>query len=117
LIDPDDQIVQLLSYEGIFRASSGPAAGLDSTDIGVLEPGNTALSQSLQLQGQRTVYQDFTWVGPMASSYGVPNQQQTFLREPGPITACLSPPEDAPVTAISSVQGTTGQTPLVDHTG
>jgi len=114
LVDAAGQVVQLLSYEGAFRASSGPAAGLDSTDIGVLEPGNTAQGQSLQLQGQGTVYQDFTWVGPAASSYGAPNQEQTFLREPGPVTACLAPPEDAPVTAIASVQGTTDQSPLVD---
>ena len=115
LVDADDQVVQLLSYEGAFRASSGPAVGLDSTDIGVLEPGNTALNQSLQLQGQGTVYQDFAWIGPAASSYGAPNQQKIFLRGSGPVTACPSPPEDAPVTAISSVQGTTGQSPLVDH--
>jgi len=114
LVDADDQVVQLLSYEGAFRASSGPAAGLDSTEIGVFEPGNTALNQSLQLQGQGTVYQDFTWIGPAASSYGAPNQQQILLREPGPVTACPSPPEEATVTPISSVQGTTGQSPLLD---
>ena len=89
LVDADDRVVQLLSYEGAFRASSGPAAGLDSTDIGVSEPGNTAQEHSLQLQGQGTVYQDFTWVGPTASSYRAPNQQQIFLREPGPVTAAL----------------------------
>ena len=86
--------MQLLSYEGAFRPSSGPAAGLDSTDIGVLEAGNTPQDQSLQLQGQGTVCQEFTWAGPAASSYGVPNQQQTFLREPGPVAACPAPPED-----------------------
>lgn len=114
LVDADSQVVQRLSYEGAFRASNGPAAGLDSTDIGVLEAGNTAQGQSLQLQGQGTVYQAFTWIGPAASSYGAPNKQQTFLREPGPVIACPTPPEDAPVTAISSVQGTSGQSPLVD---
>ena len=45
LIDAHGQVVQLLSYEGAFRASSGPAAGLDSTDIGVSDPA-TRLSDS-----------------------------------------------------------------------
>jgi predicted extracellular nuclease/endonuclease I len=106
--------VQLLSYEGAFRAGSGPAAGLDSTDIGVSEPGNTPVGQSLQLTGQGTVYQDFAWAGPTPSSYGAPNQQQIFAVEPEPVTACPAPPEDAPVTTISAVQGTTDQSPLVD---
>jgi hypothetical protein len=51
LVDAAGQVVQLLSYEGACRASSGPAAGLDSTAIGVLE-GNTTQGQSLQLQGR-----------------------------------------------------------------
>ena len=114
LVDADGQIVQLLSYEGAFRAGSGPAAGLDSTDIGVSEPGNTAIGQSLQLTGQGTVYQDFAWAGPSPSSYGAPNQQQTFATESGPVTACPAAPEDVPVTAISAVQGATDQSPLVD---
>jgi predicted extracellular nuclease len=114
LVDADGQVVQLLSYEGVFRAGSDAAAGLDSTDIGVLEPGNTPVGQSLQLTGQGTVYQDFAWAGPASSSYGAPNQQQTFAMEPGPVTACPAPPENAPVTTISAVQGTTDQSPLVD---
>jgi hypothetical protein len=55
LVDAAGQVVQLLSYEGAFRAASGPAAGLDSTDIGVSEPGNTVIGQSLQLTGQGRV--------------------------------------------------------------
>ena len=112
LVDADGQVVQLLSYEGAFRAGSGPAAGLDSTDIGISEPGNTPVGQSLQLTGQGKVYQDFAWAGPSPSSYGAPNQQQTFATEPGPVTACPAPPEDVPVTTISAVQGTTDQSPL-----
>jgi hypothetical protein len=64
LIDADGQVVQLLSYEGAFHANRGPAAGLSSTDIGVSEPGNTPVGQSLQLTGEGRVYEDFTWVGP-----------------------------------------------------
>jgi uncharacterized protein len=68
----------------------------------------------LQLTGQGTVYQDFAWAGPSPSSYGAPNQQQTFATEPGPITACPAAPDDVPVTAISAVQGTTDQSPRND---
>ena len=114
LIDAHGQVVQLLSYEGAFSASSGPAAGLGSTDLGVSEPGNTPVGQSLQLTGQGRVYQDFAWAGPTPSSYGAPNQQQSFATEPGPVTACPAPPENGPVTTISAVQGTTDQSPLVD---
>lgn len=43
-------VVQFLSYEGFFAATSGPALGLTSTDIGVFESGAPANS-SLQLTG------------------------------------------------------------------
>ena len=115
LVDAAGQVVQLLSYEGAFRASSGLAAGLDSTDIGVSEPGNTPVGQSLQLTGQGRVNQDFAWAGPVSSSYGAPNQQQSFATEPGPVTACPAPPENEPVTAIAAVQGTTDLSPLADE--
>src|SRR5918992_634194 len=37
LIDPNGRVVQFLSYEGSFTATSGPAAGLVAQDIGVAE--------------------------------------------------------------------------------
>ena len=114
LVDADDQVVQLLSYEGAFRATSGSASSLDSTDIGVFESGNTAIGQSLQLTGEGRVYQDFAWAGPTPSSYGAPNHQQVFVGEVPPVTACPAAPDDAPLTMISSVQGPTDQSPLVD---
>jgi hypothetical protein len=46
-------VVQFLSYEGTFTASSGPAAGLTSTSIGVSENGSAPASQSLRLAGWR----------------------------------------------------------------
>jgi uncharacterized protein len=113
LVDAAGQVVQLLSYEGTFSASSGPAAGLASTDVGVSEPGTAPVGQSLQLTGQGSVYQDFAWAGSAPSSYGAPNQQQSF-GEGAPVTACPAPPEDASVTTISAVQGTTDQSPLVE---
>src|SRR5687768_4991847 len=44
-------LIQFLSYEGPFAAVSGPACGITSTDIGVLEAGTEPLGQSLQLTG------------------------------------------------------------------
>ena len=42
--------VQFLSYEGTFAATSGPASGLTSTDIGIAETGSP-VGSSLQLTG------------------------------------------------------------------
>lgn len=42
--------VQFLSYEGVFTAANGPAAGMTSTDIGVAESG-APVGSSLQLTG------------------------------------------------------------------
>jgi uncharacterized protein len=71
-------LVQFLSYEGHFAGVGGPADGVMSTDIGVAEDGSTPLGQSLQLMGSGTTYQDFTWIGPSASSPGAVNTGQTF---------------------------------------
>jgi hypothetical protein len=46
LVDPEGKLVQFLSYEGSFVASGGPAAGLTSTDIGVMEVGNEPAGRS-----------------------------------------------------------------------
>ena len=42
LVDNLGHVVELLSYEGVFTASNGPAAGMTSVDVGVSEPGNAA---------------------------------------------------------------------------
>ncbi len=71
-------MVQFLSYEGVFTAVGGPADGLTSTDIGVAEDGNTLVGDSLQLTGTGLTYDQFTWSGPTASTFGVVNTGQTF---------------------------------------
>ncbi len=55
LVKPDNSVVLFLSYEGSFTATDGPAIGLTSTDIGVLEAGTEALGLSLQLSAVRNV--------------------------------------------------------------
>jgi len=73
-----NQVIQFLSYEGVFQANNGPAQGMFSTDIVVLELGNEAAGLSLQLTGTGQVASDFTWVGPLAQSPGTLNAGQTI---------------------------------------
>ena len=70
-------VVQFLSYEGTFTATNGLANGMLSVDIGVSEAGTTPVGQSLRLSGTGCVYEDFTWNGPAASSFGAINTGQT----------------------------------------
>jgi hypothetical protein len=37
LVDPDGNLLEFLSYEGVVTASEGPASGQESTDIGVVD--------------------------------------------------------------------------------
>ncbi len=48
LVDASNNVVEYISYEGVFAATNGPAAGLTSTDIGALQNGNGPVGQSLQ---------------------------------------------------------------------
>ncbi len=66
LIDASGQVVEFLSYEGTFTATDGPAAGMLSTDIGVLET-SAPVGQSLQRDAAGV------WHGPTANTLGVCN--------------------------------------------
>ncbi|MFG0329990.1 MAG: endonuclease [Phycisphaerales bacterium] len=78
LVDPDDQVVEFISYEGSFTASSGPATGMASTDIGVSESGGTSVGHSLQLSGTGAASADFTWQPPANDTPGAVNNGQTL---------------------------------------
>ncbi len=80
-------VIQFLSYEGTFTATSGPANGLTSTDIAVFENGNEPLGLSLQLVGDGTTYADFTWSAPAGQSPEAVNSGQSFSGESGPTIA------------------------------
>jgi hypothetical protein len=82
-------VMQLLSYEGVFTAVDGPAAGLTSVDIGAAETGTTPLGSSLQLTGTGNLYLDFSWNGPFAASPGTINPGQTFAPVPLPASLWL----------------------------
>ena len=78
LVDAGGAVVQLLSYEGGFTATDGPAAGRAASNIGVSEDVGVTASQSLQLRGTGTRAADFTWAAPSAASFGSCNGGQTF---------------------------------------
>ncbi len=48
LVDPAGQVVEFISYEGVFTPSNGPAAGLASLDIGAAEASSSPIGSSLQ---------------------------------------------------------------------
>jgi plastocyanin len=77
-----DTILQLLSYEGSFSATSGRAAGLSLTDIGVTEGSSTDSLFSLQLGGAGTSYSQFTWQSATASTHNAVNNNQYFCGAP-----------------------------------
>lgn len=67
LVDADGNVVEFLSYEGSIVASSGPALGLRSRDIGASEAGNEAAGMSLQRGG------DEAWSDPIDATFGACN--------------------------------------------
>lgn len=109
LVDAGDNVVQFLSYEGVFTAIGGAADGLSSTDIDVSETSTTAAGFSLQLAGDGSESQDFTWMPAAASSFGALNAGQTFGGSSGGGGG-------ASVTPISTVQGGNASSPLVGAT-
>lgn len=82
---------QFLSYEGTFEAIGGPANGVTSTDIGVMEGSTTEIGQSLQLLGTGAVYSDFIWQEPALETPGELNNGQTFGGTPEPTLIVVSP--------------------------
>ncbi len=60
-------LIEFLSYEGDFVGVGGTADGVTSTDIGVSEPGDTAIGDSLQRED------DGTWAAPTANTSGAAN--------------------------------------------
>ncbi|WP_309645827.1 Calx-beta domain-containing protein [Phenylobacterium sp.] len=98
LVDPNGVVVQLISYEGVFTASNGPANGQTSVDIGVSENGTEAVGQSsLGLVGSGDGYGDFTWTKLTgAPTPGAANAGQTLVGgAPSPPSVSVS---DASVT-------------------
>jgi len=96
LLDASGDVVQFLSYEGVFTTAAG-----ESTDIGVSESGNDLAGLSLQLTGRGDSYGDFTWASPATQTPGEANNDQVFLASGDPL-----PPS---VDCEPSVEATTGE--------
>jgi endonuclease/exonuclease/phosphatase family metal-dependent hydrolase len=74
------QVLQLLSYAGVFTAGNGPAAGMASVSIGVSQTSTTPLNSSLGLTGSGGVPGDFTWaVSSGSNTKGAVNAGQIFV--------------------------------------
>lgn len=74
--------LHFISYEGSFTATSGPAAGMISTDIGVSQTTTEVIGETaLGLTGTGGSAADFTWTkfSGSAHSPGQPNPDQTFV--------------------------------------
>lgn len=82
---------QFLSYEGTLEAVGGSANGLTSTDIGVAEPSDSPIGESLQLLGSGAVYSDFIWQDPAPETPGELNIGQTLGGTPEPTIIVVSP--------------------------
>ncbi|MBQ4820021.1 T9SS type A sorting domain-containing protein [Aquimarina sp. MMG016] len=78
LVDNNNAVVQFLSYEGVITAVDGPASGLTSTDIGVIESSTTPVGASLQLTGAGVSAGEFIWEAMDANTYGTVNTNQVF---------------------------------------
>jgi hypothetical protein len=86
---------QWLSYEGTMTAAIGPASGMLSVDIGVIETGTEVIGNSLQLAGLGASYSDFLWQGPADDTPGQLNNNQTFP----------APPVDVPLSSWAVILG------------
>lgn len=78
LVDAGGAVVEFISYEGVVDATSGPASGTSSTNIGVAETADTPVGYSLQLGGTGTTSGDFIWQSEMANTAGAVNTGQSF---------------------------------------
>ncbi len=74
-----NRLIQFISYEGVMTAVDGPAAGMTSTDTGVMEETDSPLNSSLQLMGTGGNYSDFTWhYSPGVNTMNMPNLDQVL---------------------------------------
>ncbi len=83
LVNAQGQVVQFISYEGSMTASDGPAAGMQSSDIGVSETSSTPVGYSLQLAGSGGDYQAFSWQAAALNTAGASNNGQTLVSNGG----------------------------------
>ncbi len=115
LVNASGTLVQLLSYEGTFTATSGPASGVASTAIPQSETSSTATGTSLQLAGSGSRYADFSWQASRTSSFGACNTGQTPTGGTGGGGNVLQ--NGVAVTGLSATSGNSVSYTLVVPTG
>ena len=100
-------VIELLSWEGVLTAASGPAAGLVSDDIGASESG-TATPIGASLSRVDLVPGAYTWVSNSTNTMGAPNPGLVIdgitIPEPGsdPVTADCG---TGPLTVLQGAAG------------
>lgn len=72
------QVIQFISYEGVFTATNGPASDMTSVDVGVFQPTTGPVGHSLQLCGSGTNYAAFAWSTNRPHTRGLINDCQTI---------------------------------------
>lgn len=107
-------VIEFLSYEGAFAATSGPASGITSTDVGVLEAGTEAVdSSSIHRVGTGNKAGDFTFAKAEnnADSPGAANTGQTFtsLTTEPTVSVAATPGDTGATTATEGGAGAEGQ--------
>ena len=98
LVDAGGNAVEFLSYDGSFVAASGPAAGMQSVDIGV---GESNSSTPADYSLQRNAFGG--WDAPAANSFGV--CPDGTVPPPSPTTITISELMGAPLGALSASWG------------
>ena len=89
LVDPAGNVVQFISYEGVFTAADGPAAGMASTNIGAFEDG-TRSGTSVGLVGSGSAAGDFRWALIADDTPGGVNIGQSFAGVAPPSAGTLA---------------------------
>lgn len=92
LVNPSGQVVQFLSYEGVIKASNGPAAGRTSVNLPVSETNSTVANTSLQLGGTGTGSASFTWRASATQTFNACNNAQVFSAPNPPPTVIGTTP-------------------------
>ncbi len=83
-LDVQGTVQHFVSYEGVFTAQTGPAAGLLSMELpaGVTESDANAAGGSLALYGSGATLADFTWKSYAVATPGYRNPEQVAVPEP-----------------------------------
>jgi hypothetical protein len=81
-LDYHGEVLHFISYEGVFTATSGPASGMASGDIGIFEADTSPVGGSLGLSGSGSGPNDFVWSALEAATPGGFNVGQRVIPEP-----------------------------------